>query len=172
MRKFNFATIIMVGVISMLLLCSCSSNSPIRSEVTKAYNLDNDGEKLIAFMFEAFDNGFNDLCELESINEQDLYNYATKVNSIHEAYISYNFSKKYEVKLDSFEGDAQKTAGKVLDDWAFMHLNAMDLSFMVYSSSEKCFESAVTLVNSCSNFFYGTERISDEDLNKISEKLK
>lgn len=156
---------------------ACGAKQTLREDVKRVCNIDEEGEKSISDMFKAFDAEFEKLRKSDVITDSDLYQYAESIDSIYSSF-SNVFDEKYAVVPNNFEGEEKETAIDILLARAELSMSALYVSnsMLEYltnkNSGESAFENAVSLVNECSEFFYGTERISDEDLDQLAEKSK
>lgn len=156
---------------------ACGAKQTLREDVKRAYNIDEEGEKSISDMFKAFDAEFEKLRESDVITDSDLYQYAESISSIYSSFYD-AFDEKYAVVLNNFEEEEKEMVTDIMIADADISMSALRVSdsLLKYltndNSGESAFESAVTLVNKCSEFFYGTERFSDEDLDRLAEKFK
>lgn len=154
-------------------LVGCSSNQKDLSENVKKYlGLDAEGEQSIATLFEEFDKAWDTLTESTPVDEKEMMEYSNAIGDAYEAFTD-EFHERYEVDVKAWEGEQREEASQVLTDYAAISLAALDLThnrfsnFLNKASEEVCFETAVNFVNVCSRFFYGENRIGDEDLDRL-----
>ncbi len=183
MKKMNVMALVMALVVVFCMLCSCGtgdaeSKDVLRDGVKKVYHIDEEGEKLVTTMFETFDNELKKIKTLENISEDDLAQYADNVGTAFNSF-SDSFYKKFEPDLNGYEGAQKDDAQEIVLKYASLLLSSSDVTWAVLDyrhgnggSGEICFESAVNFVNSCSEFFYGTDRITDEELDQLAEAFE
>lgn len=110
------------------------------------------------------------------MEDKDLYEYAEAVTA---AFSDFNeiFSEKYGAKLqekmDNASGDELSDYALISADFTFISL---DLNYSKFSfisgydgeSGESLAENAFNYVNELSDFFYGIDRITDDDLDALA----
>ena len=183
MKKNNVAGLIMAITMALCMLCSCGTSNTetkntLKDDVKKVYNLDEEGESLVFTMFEAFAGELNKLRSLKSISNDDLLQYADNIEKAHTSFVE-AFSQKYEPDLDGLEGQEKETATQIITDYAFVEIESLHLTQALFDyrlnnkgSGESCFETAVNFVNQCSEFFYGTVHITDDELDQLAEAFE
>lgn len=180
MKIARFCALMVSVVMVFCTLCSCggdgaASEDRLRELVKEVYQIDGEGEKAIASMFEAFDREFEKMKALNTVGEKDLFQYADTVSKAFSS-LSDSFSEAYEPDLGRYEGEEKVAAEDIVLEYASLLLASLDVTQEIGNyqldnngSGERCFESAVQLVNESSQFFYGTDRITDEALDALAE---
>ena len=203
MKKRNIVALFVAIAMVLCMLCSCGAeevNSDptskpkdiLRDDVKRAYQFDDEGERLIEVMFACFDIEFNIILaeakemnkynELAAeINEMGLkyspkfngdswFEFAKNVDAIfHSTFYGSTTLDKYRHNLDENKNNGDEAdrnnAKEVYDTYidGLSHVRNIE-SALRTNSVEQCLESAIGLINEYSRMFYGTDRISDEEL--------
>ncbi len=175
MENAKTIALILAIVLIMGLCCSCAaqeSKLPIKAEVVQYYKLDEAGETLISDLFDAFDKEYSTLSSLDKITDNDMVTYAENISDIANQF-SDTFNANYTVSLEGFEGTEKEAASSLVLESTSLSFANMDLlsAFLDNSGAEATFETALNLVNTYADFFYGQPRITDDDLGKLDEKF-
>ena len=146
-------------------LSACGSDITIREDAQEALELYDDRETIVIEMFESFDYEFNKLKDAET--EQDIIDYAEAITDIMDTAVESLSLSDYSDKLKDYDGLysdyfylADAAAGVSI---AATRIEAGDPEAVATYGSN-----AIRLVNQASQFFLGTTRITEEDIEGIT----
>lgn len=171
MTKRIFAMILCILML-LNLLSGCSKKQEILPEIAEAYEIDSAMEKEVEKLFEAFDEAFEKLVKSNPPDSEDFNEYAYAVYTAAQEF-SDAFSGKSDLLSNKIKGTddiGEKNAyAEISSRYVEIPAATMDLSMdlLLARSGESCAEAAVNLVNTYSRFFYGVDRITDEDMDRV-----
>ena len=106
-----------------------------------------------------------------------MYDYAEAITTAFSDFddvFSEKYSSKLQEKIDNASGDKLSEYALISANFAFIsaHLNLSKLSFISGydgKSGESLAEDAFNYVNELSDFFYGVDKITDDDLDELAK---
>lgn len=152
------------------LLSGCGKKQEILPEVVEAFEIDEETEKYVEELFASFDKAFATLEKHKPVDDEDFDNYRHRISQavtdfdyVTDDKLSTGF-KKLNGSSDANNKDVQELFDKrEAITWAtFDMLDSI-------ASGEASFEAAVNYVNAYSRLFYGEDRITDDDLDRLAE---
>lgn len=145
-------------------LSSCGNKITIREDTQEALELYDDRETIVIEMFEAFDDQFNKLKDAET--EQDLIDYAVAISDIMQ-------TATESLNLPDYVGNI---TDELFDEYLNLIVTSANLPLEALkilnddpeANAATYANIAIQLVNQASQFFLGTTRITEEDLEGIT----
>lgn len=150
------------------LMSGCSKKQRILPEVVEAFKIDEATEESVEELFASFDRAFAALEKHTPVDDEDFSYFHNSVLSAR-LYFDYDTDDKLYTayrNLSNSSNSNNETVQKLIAEYEAIIIGNRDMLSHIHSP-EGSFEAAVNLVNAHSQFFYGENWITDDDIDRI-----